>query len=117
MIYQVITKKPFINLGGNRQSIKVGIDDVVNIWQTEIYNAEAYVPTLISSGANIILEGLERSIVSFPEVGTFTVQFNSFRSDRKLNLLSNIIEIEVFANADSNKITADTTLITADYHG
>lgn len=117
MILELRNKKPFINFGFNRIKESVFVGEVVNVWLNTLYNETSYPIRGISApDATVTRINNYHYALTYNSSGNKTIQLEVQDEPKKLVLMSNVLNIEVKTyKADTNKLTADTTLITADY--
>ena len=116
MIFQTRYPTPKIDFGFNRQSIEVQPDDVVIVFQDNIYDNDLYTIELLSPDAQIVSvlkDSLNEIRFKVTDVGIYDVIVTITRGN--VVLTSNTIQLKISITTDTTLVTSDTTLITADY--
>jgi len=115
MIKEIREIDPFIHLGFSRQEISVYKNELVKIWQDNIYNNDSYTTPLLSAPDSVIREeNRNYFIIFFTATGTKNCKI-SFTGVGSKFLESNEITINVIdITADTNRFTADTNQIKSD---
>lgn len=118
MIVDYRFKKPFIHLGFNRTQGTFATGENISIYLKTLYNQNVYEPVnVIAGGATINKVSEYQYDLVYIDSGakSISVEIESkpFLTGK---IQSNIININVEnVKADTIKVTADTTLLTADY--
>ena len=110
MIKEIRQQKPFIHFGFNRQSITVSVGDEVTIWQDKFY-LDDYDYILNLTSGNVISGSLNKSVVSFDNVGVITVSVDIESKDFLTVESSNTLEIIVQLKYSNETVTWGNTTI------
>ena len=115
MIKEIREIEPFIHLGFSRQEISVYKNEVVTIWQDNIYNDDSYTTPFLIAPSSVLVESTRNYFkLYFTTTGTKNCKISFIGIGSKF-LESNEIIINVIdITADTNRFTADTNKITSD---
>lgn len=94
MIVETRQQEPFIHFGFNKQSITVATGEDVTIWQDKIY-IDSYDNAFTSVGATLKLETINKVVVTYGTVGSYTFRYNISDKDKTFTKVSNLLTVNV----------------------